>query len=144
MAGATGGWRASAATALPSHAHVDQHGIAFHPQYDGDGNQIALIGNDGGVYRTSNARAATSNGARAACTGGAPIQVAWTSLNRGYGVTQFYHGTPFPNGTQYLAGAQDNGTIFGSDAARPRRLAPGLRRRRRLQRRASDADSTPG
>ena len=100
-----------------SYAHVDQHGIVFHPHYDGDGNQIALIGNDGGIYRTTNARAATSNGPRAACTGGAPIQVAWQSLNRGYGVTQFYHGTPFPDGTRYLAGAQDNGTIYGSDEA---------------------------
>ena len=104
---------------LPSHAHVDQHGMSFHPQYDGDSNQIALIGNDGGIYRTTNARAATSNGPRAACTGGAPIQINWTALNRGYGVTQFYHGTPFPNGTQYLAGAQDNGTILGSDTFGP-------------------------
>ena len=103
----------------PSYAHVDQHGIAFHPQYNGTDNQVAMIGNDGGIYRTSNARAATSNGDRAACTGGAPIQIAWTALNRGYGVTQFYHGTPFPDGTMYLAGAQDNGTIFGSDALGP-------------------------
>ena len=100
---------------VPSYTHVDQHGIAIHPQYDGDSNQIALIGNDGGIYRTTNARAATSNGPRAACTGGAPIQVAWQSLNRGYGVTQFYHGTAFPDGTRYLAGAQDNGTIYGTD-----------------------------
>ena len=104
---------------LASHAHVDQHAITFHPQYDGQGNQVALIGNDGGIYRTVNARAATSNGPRAACTGGTPIQINWTSLNRGYGVTQFYHGTPLPNGTQYLAGAQDNGTLFGSDSSGP-------------------------
>ncbi len=103
----------------PSYAHVDQHAITFHPQYDGSGNQIALIGNDGGIYRTSNARAATSNGPRAACTGGAPVQVAWQALNRGYGVTQFYHGTAFPDGTRYLAGAQDNGTIYGTDDAGP-------------------------
>ena len=101
------------------YAHADQHAITFHPNYDGEGNQIALIGNDGGIYRTTNARAATSNGPQAACTGGQPIQVAWTSLNRGYGVTQFYHGTPFPDGTQYLAGAQDNNTLLGSDAAGP-------------------------
>src|SRR5215212_1038544 len=101
------------------YAHSDQHAITFHPNYDGDGNQIALIGNDGGIYRTTNARAATSNGSQAACTGGQPIQVAWTTLNRGYGVTQFYHGTPFPDGTQYLAGAQDNNTLLGSDAAGP-------------------------
>ena len=99
-----------------SHAHVDQHAITFHPQYNGDSNQIALIGNDGGIYRTANARAAAGTGDRAAC-GGQGIQVAWTSLNRGYGVTQFYHGTPFPDGTRYLAGAQDNGTIYGTDEA---------------------------
>ena len=104
---------------LPSYSHVDQHAITFHPQYDGESNQIALIGNDGGIFRTTNARAATSNGPLAPCTGGQPIQVAWTSLNRGYGVTQFYHGTPFPDGTQYLAGTQDNGTLLGSDAAGP-------------------------
>jgi hypothetical protein len=103
----------------PSSVHADQHTITFHPQYDGDSNQIALVGNDGGVYRTANARAATSKGTQAACTGGQPIQVAWTALNRGYGVTQFYHGTPFPDGTQYLAGAQDNNTLLGSDATGP-------------------------
>jgi hypothetical protein len=104
---------------LPSYSHVDQHAITFHPQYDGENNQIALIGNDGGIFRTANARAATSKGPLAACLGGQPIQVGWTSLNRGYGVTQFYHGTPFPDGTQYLAGAQDNNTLLGSDAAGP-------------------------
>ena len=105
--------------ACPSYSHVDQHAITFHPQYDGDSNQIVLIGNDGGIFRSTNARAATSNGPLATCTGGQPIQVAWTSLNRGYGVTQFYHGTPFPDGTQYLGGTQDNGTLLGSDAAGP-------------------------
>ena len=104
---------------LPSYSHVDQHAITFHPHYDGESNQVALIGNDGGIFRTTNARAATSNGPLAACTGGQPIQIAWTSLNRGYGVTQFYHGTPFPDGTQYLAGAQDNNTLLGSDATGP-------------------------
>ena len=102
---------------LPSYSHVDQHTITFHPQYDGESNQIALIGNDGGIFRSTNARAATSSGPQAPCNGGQPIQVKWTSLNRGYGVTQFYHGSPFPDGTQYLAGTQDNGTLLGSDAA---------------------------
>ena len=119
MAEETGAWRAWANPNLPSYSHVDQHAITFHPNYDGESNQIALIGNDGGIFRTTNARAATSNGPLAACTGGQPIQVAWTSLNRGYGVTQFYHGTPFPDGTQYLAGAQDNNTLLGSDATGP-------------------------
>jgi hypothetical protein len=103
----------------PYYAHADQHAITFHPNYDGEGNQIALIGNDGGIYRTTNARAATSGGPQAICSSGQGIQVAWTSLNRGYGVTQFYHGTPFPDGTQYLAGSQDNNTLLGSDETGP-------------------------
>ena len=102
--GGTGSW----------YAHADQHAITFHPNYDGDANQTVLIGNDGGVFRTSNARAITATDDRAPC-GGSGIAVAWSSLNRGYGVTQFYHGTAFPDGTRYLAGAQDNGTIYGSD-----------------------------
>ena len=104
---------------LPSYSHVDQHAMTFHPQYNGESNQVVLIGNDGGVFRSTNARAATSNGPLAPCAGGQPIQVAWTSLNHGYGVTQFYHGTPFPDGTRYLGGTQDNGTLLGSDAAGP-------------------------
>ena len=104
----------------PSHAHVDQHGIAFHPQYNGDSNQIALIGNDGGMYRTAQ-RAGRHLERRSARPAPAArrSRSRGPSLNRGYGVTQFYHGTPFPDGTRYLAGAQDNGTIFGSDAAGP-------------------------
>ena len=103
----------------PSYSHVDQHAITFHPHYDGESNQVALIGNDGGIFRTTNARATTSGGRLAPCMGGQRIQVAWTSLNHGYGVTQFYHGTPFPDGTRYLGGTQDNGTLLGSDAAGP-------------------------
>jgi hypothetical protein len=99
----------------PSWTHVDQHAIAFHPRYNGTSNQTAMIGNDGGIFRTSNARAATKQGPLAPCvTGGSP-SVLWTSLNHGYGVTQFYHGTAFPDGVRYLAGAQDNGTLLGQD-----------------------------
>ena len=107
----TGAWQAT----------VDQVSLrqrTSHPGYDGTGNQVALIGNDGGIYRTTNARANTATGSRAACNG-SNVAVAWTSLNRGYGVTQFYHGTPFPDGTRYLGGAQDNGTVYGSDQAGP-------------------------
>jgi hypothetical protein len=101
---------------LTAYAHVDQHAITFHPDYDGQGNQIVLIGNDGGVFRTANARATTSRGPRAGCsTGVATIEVRWESLNRDYGVTQFYYGLPFPDGTRYVGGAQDNGTPAGSD-----------------------------
>jgi hypothetical protein len=97
-----------------AYAHVDQHAITFHPGYDGSANQVVLIGNDGGVFRSANARAATATGTRATCSP-ANVSVNWTSLNRGYGVTQFYHGTPFPDGTRYIGGTQDNGTIYGAD-----------------------------
>ena len=63
MAGGRGAWRDwGASRRARMDAHVDQHAIAFHPQYDGSSNQIAMIGNDGGIFRTTNARAATKHG----------------------------------------------------------------------------------
>ena len=50
----------------------------------------------------------------------------WTSLDHGYGVAQFYSGAVFPGGRSYLGGAQDLGTISGSDAAGPERWQPVL------------------
>jgi hypothetical protein len=104
---------------VPAYTHVDQHAITFHPRYNGTTNQIAMVGNDGGVFRTTTARGGTKTGPLAPCaTGGAPNMV-WTSLNRGYGVTQFYHGTAFPDAVRYIAGAQDNGTSIGQDQNGP-------------------------
>ena len=84
--------------------------------------------------------AATPGGARAACSP-VNLQVQWQSLNRGYEVTQFYHGAPFPDGTRYLGGTQDNGTILGSRRHRHRRLARRSRRRRRPRRDRSEQHS---
>ena len=104
--------------AFPAYAHVDQHAITFHPNYDGQGNQKAIIGNDGGLYRTTNARGRTVTGPRAGCASVIPtIEVRWQSLNRDYGVTQFYYGLPYQDGLHYLGGAQDNSTLMGSDPA---------------------------
>jgi hypothetical protein len=104
--------------AFAAYAHVDQHIIAFHPDYDGQGNQKAIIGNDGGLYRTMNARGRTATGPRAGCPAVIPtIEVRWQSLNRDYGVTQFYYGLPYQDGLHYLGGAQDNSTLIGSDQA---------------------------
>lgn len=94
--------------------HPDDHVIAFHPDFDGAANQRMFVGNDGGIYRTDNARTTTSAewcGSRSA--------VDWVRLNNGYGVTQFYHGLPYPDGTTYFGGTQDNGVIWGTDAEGP-------------------------
>ena len=92
--------------------HADQHGLVFHPDYNGASNQQAFALTDGGIYRTDNARAAD---APDACNPAA-IGVAWRPLNHNIGITQFYHGLPLPEGTSYLGGTQDNGTVFGSAA----------------------------
>jgi len=99
----------------PTTAHVDQHAIVFHPGYDGQANQIAIIGNDGGLARTANARGRVGTGSRVVCTQGIPtMEVRWESLNHDYGVTQFYHGTVLPDGHTFFGGTQDNGTVRGT------------------------------
>jgi len=98
----------------PPSAHADQHVIVFHPGYNGTSNQSMYVGGDGGIWRTDNARAFRSMSVFAPCSR-TYSQVTWTSLNHNYGVTQFYHGAPFPDGKSYLGGTQDNGTVLGSD-----------------------------
>jgi hypothetical protein len=82
--------------------HADQHSWAFHPTNP----NIALIGNDGGVfYANSLSNAETTAGAIEA-------------KNSGYNVTQFYHGAIGQSvGTEILiAGAQDNATRLMQNA----------------------------
>ena len=107
-------WWARNENAAPSFVHADQHGIVFDPRYDGAGHRTLFVTNDGGIFRTDDARAATAQGARAPCDPRSG-SIFWTSLNRNYGVTQFYHGAPYPDGSRYLGGAQDNGTLRGGD-----------------------------
>ncbi len=99
---------------LPTYAHADQHVIVFHPRYNGTTNKTMFVGDDGGLYKTRNARAATARTTAGVCdpTVGA---FQWEDLNNGYAVTQFYHGLPYPDGTSYFGGTQDNGTIRGND-----------------------------
>jgi len=121
----------------PQYAHADQHAIIFHPQYNGTTNQTMFVGNDGGVFKTDNAKAgnvgyttgttpsATNVTPASPICGGPtpgvgdvfPNPVYWSSLNNGYAVTQFYHGAIYPDGTKYFGGTQDNGTNRGTDAA---------------------------
>jgi photosystem II stability/assembly factor-like uncharacterized protein len=111
-------WWAAELGAQGDFAHADQHALVFHPRYNGTSNQILWVAGDGGVYRTANARATVGKGAAAPCDISASA-VRWTSLNHGYGVTQFYHGAVFPGGQTYLGGTQDLGTVLGGDAAGP-------------------------
>lgn len=101
-----------------SYAHADQHTIVFHPQYNGASNQMMFVGNDGGLFRTDNARAAVATGNTATCNG-ANSAVKWIAINNNYGVTQFYHGSVSPDGKTYFGGTQDNGTLLGTDNAGP-------------------------
>ena len=98
----------------PQYAHSAQHAIVFHPQYNGTTNQVMFVSNDGGLFRTENARAAVATGPLGPCSA-SNSAVTWTSLNNNYGVTQFYHGLPYPDGTRYLGGTQGNGTLRGTD-----------------------------
>jgi hypothetical protein len=99
------------------YAHADQHAIVFSPGYDGSANKTMFVGNDGGLYKTTNALAATATGSTAPCSvsGG----FTWGALNNGYAVTQFYDGVPYPAGTTYFGGTQDNGTVRGTDGGGP-------------------------
>ena len=97
-----------------SFVHADQHGVVFDPRFNGSSNRRMYSLNDGGVYRTNNARGPVAFGTSGAC--GSQPALSWTELNNGYGVTQFYHGSVLPDGRRYLAGAQDNGTVLGVDS----------------------------
>jgi photosystem II stability/assembly factor-like uncharacterized protein len=71
------------------YVHADQHEIVFDP----NNPQRFFIGNDGGVYRTDD------NGEN------------FSSVNRGYGVTQFYT-VDYSKDGKVIGGTQDNGTQF--------------------------------
>ncbi|HKV12642.1 MAG TPA: hypothetical protein VJ725_31140 [Thermoanaerobaculia bacterium] len=108
-------WWAFGADAAPSYVHADQHVLVFHPRYNGTTNRILYAGNDGGVFRTRDALAATAKGAKAGCDPERSL-LQWQSLSRDYGTIQFYHGVAYADGTRYLGGTQDNGTPLGGDA----------------------------
>ena len=104
----------------PHYIHVDQHAIVFHPEYDGITNQTMYVGNDGGLWRTENARAAsTQEECPIADSPGPPPDVVWESLNNGYAVTQFYHGAVARTADVFIGGAQDNGTSRAQSTATP-------------------------
>ena len=82
-----------------TNVHSDQHAMAFKP---GNSN-IAIFGNDGGVYYSGSLSTATSNS-------------GIDSRNNGFNVTQFYTvgvgPTSIGTGDYFVAGAQDNGSQY--------------------------------
>jgi len=110
-------WATDPSGNAPSYAHADQHTIVFHPRYNGTSIKTMFVGNDGGIFKTTDARAATAHGNGVCDPTATPF--SWVDLNHGYAVTQFYAGTPYPDGTAYFGGSQDNGTDRGKDSDGP-------------------------
>jgi hypothetical protein len=71
-----------------------------------------LIGNDGGI-----AKLTTPGVGASTCPTTPEINstAAFTTLNNGYGVTQFYSGAVLPSDTGYVGGTLGLGTVSGSD-----------------------------
>jgi photosystem II stability/assembly factor-like uncharacterized protein len=89
LAGSTWKWT-DITTQGNNSIHPDQHCLAFAP----NSSKTIYLGNDGGVYRSSNA-------------GG-----TWTALNKTLGITEIEYMASDPTTAKWLmAGTQDNGTI---------------------------------
>jgi photosystem II stability/assembly factor-like uncharacterized protein len=107
-------WWARAEYEDPSWVHADQHTIVFHPDFDGVDVRTMFTGSDGGIFRTDNPYASIGRNETAICDQ-TRSEMVFENLNHGFGITQFYHGAPYPGGAGYLGGTQDNGTILGFD-----------------------------
>lgn len=83
----------------PGIVHPDQHAIAF---VNAD---TWFVGNDGGIWSTTNAGDAAAAGSTQ----------AWTDLNNGIGTVQLISATPDPSQPGvYTGGSQDNGTVIST------------------------------
>ncbi len=76
-------------TPNPSYVHVDIHTLTFHPTNP----NVFFVGSDGGIYKSSNSG------------------LSFTTLNRGYAVTQFYGLGVGPDGS-LVGGTQDNSNPY--------------------------------
>ncbi len=122
----------------PGYNHADHHALVFHPDWEGEPNEenptannTLFNGNDGGVWKSTNAMDRVSTDSTGGLcyyddpgttypNDGTPSKVKWTSLNKGYNVTQFYHGMAYPApSTALMGGTQDNGTPRGSSSGNP-------------------------
>lgn len=97
----------------PYGVHADVHLLRFHPQYNGDSNRMLFVANDGGLAVTDDALGFTIRGPSTACFA-VEGMVGWRDLTRGMGTTQYYTGTVSADGTTYIGGLQDNGTLLNT------------------------------
>ncbi len=88
--------------------HTDFHAFAFHPNYDGAGNQTLFTTLDGGVYRSDVAR--TNSGFKA-CSSDQYHNLTGGAVINGLQIAQFYSGSVAPGGIGYLGGTQDTCSI---------------------------------
>ncbi|WP_291987644.1 Ig-like domain-containing protein [Luteitalea sp.] len=98
----------------PQYHHADQHGLVFHPGFNGTSNRILFSTSDGGVERVDDARAPVGNTLAAVCGNPVVGSPTWVDRNNGYVTTQFYDGAVYPNGATFFGGLQDNGTQRGT------------------------------
>jgi photosystem II stability/assembly factor-like uncharacterized protein len=99
--------------ASPQFVHADDHYLAFDPRYGQAGNRRLYVTHDGGISRTEDATAPLNRGDTAACAATAGT-VAWRELTRAMATTQFYTGAVTADGSRYLGGLQDNGTVLNT------------------------------
>jgi hypothetical protein len=78
---------------LYRYVHADLHVLVSAP----NNSQVLYVATDGGIFKTTNALTAAAGGP------------AFSDLNNGYNITQFYAIAPTPNG-DVVGGTQDNGT----------------------------------
>ena len=81
-------------------AHADQHMIVESPQYNGSTNRTVFFGDDGGIFRATDVNSLSLTS-----------PTGWTTLNNGFGATQFYGGAGNPTSGRIVGGTQDNGTV---------------------------------
>jgi hypothetical protein len=98
-------WTKITAWYIGGSVHADNHALVPSSNYDGTGNRVMYIGNDGGVYKSADI----------ASHNGVDFTANWTNLNNGLQVTQYYSGagrSGYPGGaTRIVGGTQDNGSL---------------------------------
>lgn len=82
----------------PESAHGDQKVIVSSPGFNGGSDKTLYVGNDGGVYRTTDIYAVEPLG-------------GWQPLNKNLGCTQFYGIAGNAASGVLVGGTQDNGTL---------------------------------